>query len=96
MPGVQPPFPLRVTENGRSLFVGDERAVCPCSAQNVPPTAPCHVCEQGWHSPIKTPCAVQTKITLEPPGQKNLGFFSFQGEPLEKKNQTRFRPSGKL
>lgn len=50
VPAVQPYFSLRVTEKGRSFFVGDEQAVCPCLAQNVPPAALCHVCEQRWHS----------------------------------------------
>lgn len=50
VPAVQPYFSLRVTEKGRSFFVGDEGAVCPCLAQNVPPAAPCHVCKQRWHS----------------------------------------------
>lgn len=50
VPAVQPYFSLTVTEKGRSFFVGDEQAVCPCLAQNVPPAALCHVCEQRWHS----------------------------------------------
>lgn len=46
---VHPCFSLRMTEKGRSFFAGDEQAVCPYSAQNMPPAARCHVCEQRWH-----------------------------------------------